>query len=52
MTTIRVIVARGRTERGFGMIELLAAMTVMLVGVLAVCRSSSRVSSTSAGPAR
>ena len=36
MTTIRAIVARGRTERGFGMIELLAAMTVMLVGVLAV----------------
>jgi prepilin-type N-terminal cleavage/methylation domain-containing protein len=28
--------ARGRDERGFGMVELLAAMTVMLVGIMAV----------------
>ena len=32
----RLLLARGRDERGFGMIELLAAMTVMLIGVLAV----------------
>ncbi|HXV56263.1 MAG TPA: prepilin-type N-terminal cleavage/methylation domain-containing protein [Gaiellaceae bacterium] len=32
----RLLFARGRDERGFGMIELLAAMTIMLVGVLAV----------------
>jgi prepilin-type N-terminal cleavage/methylation domain-containing protein len=32
----RLLPARIRDERGFGMVELLAAMTVMLVGVLAV----------------
>jgi Tfp pilus assembly protein PilV len=32
----RLLFARGRDERGFGMIELLAAMTIMMVGVLAV----------------
>jgi Tfp pilus assembly protein PilV len=32
----RPLSARIRDERGFGMVELLAAMTVMLVGVLAV----------------
>ena len=32
----RPLLARARDERGFGMIELLAAITVMLVGVLAV----------------
>ena len=32
----RPLSARVRDERGFGMIELLAAMTVMLVGILAV----------------
>ncbi|HEX2044314.1 MAG TPA: hypothetical protein VHF23_01665 [Gaiellaceae bacterium] len=32
----RPLLARAREERGFGMVELLAAMTVMLVGLLAV----------------
>jgi Tfp pilus assembly protein PilV len=32
----RLFLARGRDERGFGMIELVAAMTIMMVGVLAV----------------
>ncbi|MGH3022592.1 MAG: type IV pilus modification PilV family protein [Gaiellaceae bacterium] len=32
----RLRVARHRDERGFGMIELVAAMSVMLIGVLAV----------------
>jgi Tfp pilus assembly protein PilV len=32
----RLLFARGRDERGFGMIELLAAMTIMMIGVLAV----------------
>lgn len=32
----RLLPVRIRDERGFGMVELLAAMTVMLVGVLAV----------------
>ena len=32
----RPLSARIRDERGFGMIELLAAMTVMLVGIVAV----------------
>lgn len=31
-----LLFARGRDERGFGMIEMLSAMTVMLVGILAV----------------
>ena len=30
------LVARARTQHGFGMIELLAAMTVMLIGIFAV----------------
>jgi prepilin-type N-terminal cleavage/methylation domain-containing protein len=32
----RPLFARAREERGFGMVELLAAMTVMLVGLMAV----------------
>lgn len=32
----RLLIARGRDERGFGMIELVAAMTIMLIGILAV----------------
>jgi Tfp pilus assembly protein PilV len=32
----RLLAARLRDERGFGMVELLAAMTVMVVGLLAV----------------
>ena len=32
----RTVLASGRDERGFGMIELVAAMTVMMIGVLAV----------------
>jgi Tfp pilus assembly protein PilV len=32
----RLLFARGRDERGFGMIELVAAMTIMMIGVLAV----------------
>jgi Tfp pilus assembly protein PilV len=32
----RTVLARGRDERGFGMIELVAAMTVLMIGVLAV----------------
>lgn len=32
----RTVLARARDERGFGMVELLAAMTVMLIGILAV----------------
>jgi prepilin-type N-terminal cleavage/methylation domain-containing protein len=32
----RPLLTRARTQRGFGMIELLAAMTIMLVGILSV----------------
>lgn len=32
----RLLFARGRDERGFGMVELVAAMTIMMIGVLAV----------------
>src|SRR5436190_13224085 len=31
-----ILSARARREHGFGMIELLAAMTVMLIGIFAV----------------
>jgi prepilin-type N-terminal cleavage/methylation domain-containing protein len=36
VTSLRHLLARARQEHGFGMVELLAAMTVMLVGIMAV----------------